>query len=57
MNPITSGILLNTPKPCSCFMCGNPRRTLMENSPLTLQELKALDSFKDQIEDWENTDE
>ncbi len=25
------GICINTPKPCSCFMCGNPRKYFKEN--------------------------
>jgi hypothetical protein len=33
------GILLNTPKPCSCFMCRNRRK----DEGLTLQELKSLE--------------
>lgn len=36
-----------TPKPCSCFGCGNPRRHFGE---LTLQEIKAND-FWDYDED------
>ena len=30
--------VVNTPKPCSCFMCGNPRRYYGEK---TIQEQKA----------------
>lgn len=33
-----TGILLHTPKVCSCFMCGNPRKYLGEP---TLQEESA----------------
>lgn len=32
------GIVVDTPKPCSCWMCGNPRRHLGEKS---LQERSA----------------
>ncbi|HEX9670233.1 MAG TPA: hypothetical protein VGC93_12230 [Thermoanaerobaculia bacterium] len=32
------GMLAETPKLCSCWMCGNPRRHLGE---LTLQEVRA----------------
>lgn len=32
------GIAIDTPKPCSCWMCGNPRRYFGERS---LQELRA----------------
>lgn len=35
--PNRVGIYANTRKPCSCFICGNPRRKLGE---LTLQEKK-----------------
>lgn len=36
-------------KGCSCWMCGNPRNNWKER--LTLQELKHLDSEKDQLDD------
>ena len=32
------GMLIKTPKPCSCWMCGNPRKHFGEKS---LQERKA----------------
>jgi hypothetical protein len=31
-----------TPVPCSCFMCGNPRRKVKGKERLTMQERKAL---------------
>jgi hypothetical protein len=34
------GIAVNTPKNCSCYMCGNPRKHWKE---VTRQELKAND--------------
>ncbi|EGQ60392.1 hypothetical protein GGI1_00135 [Acidithiobacillus sp. GGI-221] len=36
-NPKTRGRVVNTPTPCSCWMCGNPRRHFGEK---TLQELR-----------------
>jgi hypothetical protein len=33
------GILLHTPHPCTCWMCGNPRKF---NKEITVQELKHL---------------
>ncbi|MEM6343146.1 MAG: hypothetical protein AAF927_04675 [Bacteroidota bacterium] len=33
-----SHLLINTPKPCSCFMCGNPRKFAKAPS---LQEQKS----------------
>ena len=36
--PRQAGIRLHTPCPCSCHMCGNPRRLFGE---VTLAELKA----------------
>jgi hypothetical protein len=35
------GILLNTPKPCSCMMCRNKR----SYEGKTLQELRAISGF------------
>ena len=32
------GVVVNTPKPCSCWMCGNPRKHWRERS---LQEIRA----------------
>lgn len=38
--------VISTPKPCSCYMCGNARKFFNER---TLQEKKHLDTMKDQI--------
>lgn len=38
--PSRLGMAVDTPHPCSCAMCGNPRKHFDE---LTLQELKAED--------------
>ena len=38
--------VVNTPKPCSCFMCGNPRKHYKEK---TKQELMWLEKAKEQI--------
>ena len=40
-----------TPVPCSCYMCGNPRRKFKGKNSLTLQELKALEAERIQNED------
>ena len=37
------GKVVDTPCPCSCWMCGNPRRHFKE---ATLQELRARDKWK-----------
>jgi hypothetical protein len=37
--PFWLGRYANTPKPCSCWMCGNPRKF----GQLTRQELRALE--------------
>lgn len=37
--------MINTPTPCSCFMCGNPRRHFGE---ITLQERKAKLDYQEQ---------
>lgn len=36
------GMLASTPTPCSCDMCGNPRRHWKQK---TIQEMKADESF------------
>ena len=38
--PKLLGKVINTPTPCSCWMCGNPRRHFKE---LTRQERRAID--------------
>ncbi len=45
MSPATAGFVVNTPAPCSCYMCGNPRRNSWGESPLTMQERKAEESY------------
>lgn len=42
MNPELK-TLLNTPKPCSCWMCGNPRKYFKE---ITRQEKISMDQWK-----------
>jgi hypothetical protein len=42
------GLFARTPVPCSCTMCGNPRRHFKDR---TLQELKADAAFRSQIEE------
>lgn len=50
MAACTAGFVANTPTPCSCYMCGNPRRQQFEN-PLTIQERKAEEAYEYQIEE------
>ena len=38
-----------TPVPCSCFMCGNPRRKAKGKERLTMQEQKALAVMKESV--------
>jgi len=45
MSPTTLGMVVNTPTPCSCYMCGNPRRAPWADDPLTMQERKAEASY------------
>lgn len=66
MPPEVAGSVVNTPTPCSCYMCGNPRRNSWANvyEARTLQERKAFDSYKaglDEVDDtatyrWEKYD-
>ncbi len=48
MSEATAGIVINTPHPCSCWMCGNPRKVWKE---ITMQEKKALDNYKNNMEE------
>lgn len=38
-----------TPVPCSCFMCGNPRRKAKGKEAITIQERKALIAMRDMM--------
>lgn len=53
MSPRTAGFVINTPTPCSCLMCCNPRHNGWETKKecLTMQEKKALEDYNDQIEE------
>lgn len=42
-----------TPKPCSCYMCGNARKFFNER---TLQEKKQQDIFKSYFTTWPDWD-
>ena len=42
-NPVALGKLIDTPTPCSCAMCGNPRKFFNEK---TKQERLFYDNFK-----------
>jgi hypothetical protein len=57
MSPGVAGGVVNTPTPCSCWMCGNPRRSSNNwaDSRLTMQERKALASYIDQVEECDGT--
>lgn len=44
------GVVANTPTPCSCFGCGNPRKYF---KTITTQEWKSLLSFYEQCEEVE----
>ena len=52
MSKAQAGMVVNTPTPCSCYMCGNPRRNSWGESPLTIQERKAWDAAIDSIEEY-----
>jgi len=54
MSPAVLGMVVNTPTPCSCYMCGNPRRAPWAETPLTMQERKAADSYIAGIDDWDD---
>ena len=54
MSPRNLGFVLNTPTPCSCSMCGNPRRSHWSDNPLSIQEQKSLMYYDDQIKEYYN---
>jgi hypothetical protein len=46
MSPRALGMLCATPKVCSCWMCGNPRKTQSER---TIQEISLMQPL---LQDW-----
>jgi len=53
MSPQVHGSVVNTPTPCSCYMCGNPRRNTWQSAKecLTMQERRAFEDYKYNIEE------
>lgn len=47
LTPVFIGRAGTTPVPCSCYMCGNPRRIGKGKQRLTIQERKALQNTSD----------
>ncbi len=44
--------MLSTPHPCSCMMCGNPRRHYgNQRIALTMQEIRSSFNFTEQLHD------
>ena len=52
MPPKVAGSVIETPTPCSCEMCRNERHSAFADNPLTMQERRQLDSFKDGLEEY-----
>ncbi len=48
LTPVFIGRAGITPVPCSCFMCGNPRRTGKGKERLTIQERRGLQCVQDE---------
>lgn len=48
MTAVQHGRVVNTATPCSCWMCGNPRKFFND---VTIQEKKSDDSFKAGLND------
>lgn len=42
-DPRALGLVLSTPNPCSCYMCGNPRRYFKSDA---LDEVSSLEMLK-----------
>ncbi len=51
MSPEVAGGIVDTPTPCSCWMCINPRRGTGIDKVLTMQERKAFANSIDQLRD------
>jgi len=45
------GMVVETPTPCSCFMCGNPRKYFKQK---TNQEKRNEDKFKNELKELTN---
>ena len=52
LTPRQRGLLAKTPTPCSCPMCGNPRKYMKHGS--TLQELKSMDRLQYSLQNMEH---
>lgn len=50
-SPQRLGGLIDTPTPCSCQMCCNPRRSKW-GPHLTMQERRAMAGWLDAFRDW-----
>lgn len=48
----TLGLINKTPKPCSCHMCGNPRRHYKGKSRKTIKEVVFDDVFLDGLNEF-----
>lgn len=48
MDPRQAGAVIQHPKVCSCFQCGNPRKWFNER---TLAERKGFDALRDGLEE------
>ncbi len=57
MSARNAGMIVDTPTPCSCYMCGNPRRKAWADEILTIQERKAFDNFRDEIHNIYHNDD
>lgn len=54
MSPAMVGTVARTPTPCSCYMCGNPRRTSWGGKEkLTIAERRMLEYYKYSLEELE----
>lgn len=51
--PRYAGLYIDTPKPCSCPMCGNPRKWWNE---VTRQEMKSNIDFRNQLDEIHTTE-
>ncbi|MDR1777734.1 MAG: hypothetical protein LBR31_07915 [Desulfovibrio sp.] len=52
ITPRAIGKYGTTPVPCSCFMCGNPRRNFSGENKLTMQELRIRQNDEEFYEDF-----
>lgn len=50
LTPASVGRTANTPTPCSCHMCGNPRKHFGNSHPHKISELRVIEAMQCEID-------